>query len=163
MADDTVMIGAVRPARGGLVGEHAPRDVLRQEERPAQVDRHEAVEALRRRIQHVAAFGDGDAGVVDKARRRAESRRCLVQHFVVVRDVGDVADQRFGLRPDPANGGDGFIELVGIEVVGDDAKAFAGKRQRDGATDSAPGAGYERHTFVLSAGHFNCPPGGCAR
>ena len=62
----------MQPATGAAPVQHVARGPLRQEERAAEVGAHHAVEALRRRLEHVAARVGRDAGV---ARRRGRGGR----------------------------------------------------------------------------------------
>ena len=119
--------------------EHALRHRLREEERPAQVDAHHAVEALLGEFEQVAAHRGHDASVVDQAVQSPECAERLVHDSVVLRGVGDIARDERGAR-DPA-------VAASFQVVHHHVEAARGERERDAAAEAAVRAGDQRSGF----------------
>src|SRR5581483_3105809 len=100
------------------------------------------------------------AGIVDEDVDFAEGFRGAVKESRAVFFLGDVGSNGEGLATFLHNFGRGGADLFGGARGDDDGRAFAGKRARDGAADTASSArddghpALQDHASRLILGHF---------
>lgn len=129
---------------GGRRREHPFCDLLRQEERPAQIDVHHAVVALGRDLQQVAALLHRDACIVDKAFEAAEGLEGALRDAGNGFEIGYIAQDELRVRPALTHARKSRgRRLVLDEIVDDDVVARFREAECDPAADAAARAGDE--------------------
>ena len=128
----------------GRCGQHAARHFLCKKERPAQIDVHQFVIALRRHVEYVATLLHRDAGIVNEAFEAAKGREDVVGHGRKPSKFRDVTNDEGRARAALAQAGQGLSRrLVLDDIVNDNVVTGLGKAIGDAAADAAPAAGDE--------------------
>jgi hypothetical protein len=116
---------------------------LGEEEGSFEVDSGDEIKALFAHFQQVGAHFGGDAGVVDKGFKAAESCNDVIDQFLTVISFGDVAteiisfDLIFLLKFSAL----GFAVFHRLEVADSDVPSFGGEFLSDSGSDAASGTG----------------------
>ncbi len=115
---------------------------LREQDGRAQVDVHMRLPAPL--VEGCKLVIEIERGVVDEAMRRAGPLDAARQQRAHLIGLGEIGDQRGGLSAGGADlGGERFRLLARAPIMDGDTPAVRGKIQRDGAADTARGAGDE--------------------